>query len=176
MKNSFHIKALLYVTAFVWALLLVYQGQSLTWGFIKTLNFMTAFMIILIGAFDKWIWRWKLLHPWFVSTPILVGTWKGAITSDWIDPETNKQSAPADAFILIYQTYSTINAKLITHESSSDLINSNLATSYDVYELTGLYLNTPRALVRDRSSIHYGGIVLKVHQNKVMTLDGHYWT
>lgn len=176
MNNNIHIKALLYVTAFVWALLLLYQGQTLTWGFVKSLNYIAAFMIILIGVFDRWIWKWNFLHPWFVSTPVLVGTWKGVLTSDWIDPETGQQIPPVNAFMLIYQTYSMITAKLITPESSSDLISSNLSANHNIYELTGLYVNTPRASVRERSSIHYGGVVLKVHQNKVITLQGHYWT
>lgn len=122
-------------------------------------------------------WLLPFLHSWFVSIPNIQGTWKGHVTPSGIDLEAGHVNRPITAYLVIRQTFSSISARLITSESSSELLAGNIVCSTDgLHCLFGTYLNTPRMQKRDESPMHYGGLLLHVHAGPPIKLQGQYWT
>lgn len=166
-----------WIAATLWALLLVLQGASLPEGFFRPASTVLGTVVLIIGAFDRWIWRWPFLHPWFVGIPNLEGTWKGEILSDWADPQTGQQILPIEAFLAVRQTFSSIRLYLITRSSSSELLAGSIVQNPDgTHTIFGTYRNTPRISERSVSSIHHGAVRLNVRGKQRPILDGDYWT
>ena len=79
--------------------------------------------------------------------------------------------------MVIRQTYSSISLRLLTDESSSELIGAEIITLSDgTIRMAGVYRNEPRQLLRERSPIHNGAILLEIIGRPVTRLKGHYWT
>lgn len=136
-----------------------------------------ALFMVLLGIFDTHIWRWRVLHPWFVPTPNLQGTWKGQLTSTYKDSATGATLQPFDVFLVVRQTLSTVSVQLLTKESISSLLGGTLTKEPSGrYILTGTYLNTPKVLLQDKSPMHQGAMVLTVCGDIPYALEGHYWT
>src|SRR5207237_90039 len=67
--------------------------------------------------------------------------------------------------------------RLLTEESSSELVGTEIVCSADgLYCVSGVYRNEPRFQVRDRSEIHYGAVWLRIIDEPVKKVMGHYWT
>ena len=65
--------------------------------------------------------------------------------------------------MVVRQTFSTLSMRLMTEESSSELVGTEIICSADgLYCISGVYRNEPRFQVRDRSEMHYGAVWLKV--------------
>lgn len=175
-----HIQALVWILAPIWAILLFLDGViPFTFAFFKPASLVTALAIFLVGAFDKWIWKWKILHPWFVPIPNLSGTWKAKLNSSWIDKKTGEKLTDIEAYFIIHQTLSNINVTLLTKASSSELIGGELIKDKNTgkFFITGVYLNEPKLLQIKDSPIHYGALFCKIIANKsAIIMDGCYWT
>jgi hypothetical protein len=80
--------------------------------------------------------------------------------------------------MIVRQTFSTLSLRLLTAESSSELVGTEVVCSADgLYCVSGVYRNEPRFEVRSRSPIHYGAVWLKIIDNEVeKKVIGHYWT
>jgi hypothetical protein len=129
-----------------------------------------------VGFFEKWGWKWRMLHPWFVERPNLIGTYKGEILSHWINPTTGKRPAAIPAYLVIRQTFSTVHVRVHTAESQSiSLVGSFLKSDDGRLELFYTYRNEPRMEVRSRSPIHYGGTKLSIGR-QADQVEGSYWT
>jgi hypothetical protein len=78
---------------------------------------------------------------------------------------------------MIRQTYSTIDVRILTVESTSESLSGNLfADKVGLYKLAVTYRNIPRLLERSRSAVHHGGALLNVIGKPIHKLDGEYWT
>ena len=154
-------------------------GESVSWGWFTSIGIAVAVNMVVITAFNHWIWRLRIWQGWFVNRPHLWGQWKVEIFSHWENPETTKRPATISADLLIKQTYIAIHARLQTDESRGDLISARLVESGDGrFRLTGIYRNEPNLDARESSEIHYGAFILDVEgdRNKPISLTGHYWT
>lgn len=177
MIERLHLSALLLVAAVLWGLLLFLNGVVVSISWLRHLAVITGVLILLLAAFDLSLWKWRWLSPWFVSRPVIDGTWQTEITSSYIDPKTGVIVAPISAFMVVRQTFSRLSLRLITPESRSEVLGAEMVRSEDgTYRVIGVYRNEPRLSVRDRSPIHYGGLVLQVHGQPPSQLEGHYWT
>lgn len=177
MKNFRQIKYLIFILSALWAIILLAQGVAVPLSFFRPLNYVVLAALVIIFAFDKWMWKWRLIRLIFsITTPDLIGTWKGTLLSNWVNPATENSTPPINAYLVVTQTYSSINIKLLTRESSSDLLNGTIDENKGVYRLLGIYLNEPRMSVRDRSQIHFGSIAISVHEGNPPRLEGKYWT
>ena len=79
--------------------------------------------------------------------------------------------------MVVRQTFSRMSLRLLTPESQSDLLGAEVVRADDgTYRVFGVYRNEPRLGVRERSPIHYGGLVLQVIGSPAVRLTGHYWT
>ncbi|MEX1195478.1 MAG: hypothetical protein WD904_09425 [Dehalococcoidia bacterium] len=176
MISRTHFTPLLAVAVLFWSVLLILNGQSVSLDLLKPFSTVAGAIGVVALAFERWIWRWRYLYPWFVSTPNLQGTWSGQLVSDW-KREDGSSTPPIVVYLVIRQTLSTISMRLLTPESSSVLLGGNVTKEVDGVEtVTGIYLNTPDILRRDRSPIHHGGMILQVQGHPPARLEGEYWT
>lgn len=176
MISRAHLTPILVVAVVLWSVLLILNGQSVSFDLLKPFSKVAGAVGFLALGFDRWMWRWRFLHPWFVSTPNLHGTWHGQLVSDW-KPEDGSSLAPIEVYLVIRQTFSTISMRLLTPESTSVLLGGNVTKEVDgVDTVTGVYLNTPDILRRGGSPIHHGGLILQVQGQPATQLEGEYWT
>lgn len=177
MITDVQLSTLVLIAAIVWGILLILKGTSLSIKLFDPFSTVTGVLVVILGFFDKWAWRWKIFYPWLVSTPYLQGTWKGQLISDWLDPETKQPIAPIEAYLVIKQSFSSLHANLLTKESSSELLSGEVVKNADgTWSVVGIYRNTPKLLIRDRSPMHHGGIILRVKGKSPVGLEGQFWT
>ena len=130
--------------------------------------------LIIWLLFIKWMWKWKIFHPWLVPFPNLSGKWSGTIKSNWEggNPE------PIPTRVTITQNFFNIQVRINTEESRSYSIGASFDIDKDrgFQQLFYSYLNTPKSGVRDRSQIHYGSTLLNFEGSNVNKMEGEYWT
>ena len=160
----------------VWAILLFVSGVTLKPSYLKPLSLAISIAYFVLLAFDRWLWRIPFVSR-MLHCPVLRGTWKGQLQSNWIDPSTNEAAAAVDVFLVIRQTYSTISMRMLTKESASrSLVASLQAPRDDVARASSTYQSVPRLLIQDRSRIHHGALMLEVEGSPGNRLTGSYWT
>jgi hypothetical protein len=172
-----HLTTLIGLIFGIWAFFMIVSGIAITSEFFKPFSLIVGIVGIILLLFDKLLWKFPIIHSLFVSFPDISGTWKGQIISTWKDEKTGEVIPPIDAFLVIDQTYSKLNLRMMTKESKSDLLSGNFIP-YDAgpQKIAGIYNNIPDLLVRDKSPIHYGGLLLELHTGKRTVLEGEYWT
>lgn len=179
MASEKYVKAILYVAVAGWAGVLLVSGQTLNAALVKPLSTVTTIVVFAAMAFDLWLWKLPVLHGWFVKRPAIDGTWNVQIRSNWSNPASGRVApiAPVQGYMVIRQTFSTVSLRLLTEESSSELVGTEIVCSADgLYCVSGVYRNEPRFQVRDRSPIHYGALWLKIIDERTERIEGHYWT
>lgn len=177
MIERLHLSAILLTAAVVWALLLLLQGVAVSPTWIRPFSTVIGVLMLLLAAFDLWLWRFNILQGWFVKRPVLTGTWRAEIRSNWVDPSTGARIAAIAGFMVVHQTFSRLSLCLMTDESRSDLLGAEVMRSSDgTYRVFGVYTNEPRYAVRFRSPLHYGGLELRAAGSPPERVEGHYWT
>ncbi len=148
------------------------------WAAIKLVPSAISIYAVIALAFTQWMWRWRIFQGWLIKVPDLQGTWRGELKSDWIDPTTQQRIVPIPVVLVVRQTFSSINCRLMTAESTSYSTTAaiNLAPDDKDLYLTYNYTNRPKATIRDRSAIHDGAAILKVINRPRRVLEGEYWT
>lgn len=127
---------------------------------------------IIAFAFERRFWKLPIFQGWLVPFPSLAGNWKGTINYKWNNVDNNK-----DINLTIRQTFLRIQIIVETDES----ISRSICGSFDIERMRGRqyliysYLNEPKAMVRDRSQIHYGTAMLEFN-DRGDSLKGSYWT
>jgi len=177
MITEVQLSTLIFIAAVFWATLLAVKGTPLSKSLFDPFSNVIGVLVLILTFFDKWAWHWKIFYPWLVSTPYLGGTWKGKIKSTWVNPDTQKNGTKIEAYLVIRQKFSKIHASLLTKESSSELLSGELINKSDeTWQFVGVYESTPKMMIRDRSPIHYGAIILLVKNKTPKGLVGQYWT
>jgi hypothetical protein len=177
MISRLHLSTLLAMAALLWAGLLILDGVAVSLAWFEPFSVVTGASVLVLGVFDRWAWRLPFLYPWFVSTPNLQGTWRGHLVSTWVDPQTRDITPPIEVYLVTRQTFSSINMRLMTAESSSEFLAGNVIRDDDgIRTVVGTYRNTPKLLRREASPMHYGGLLLHVRGSPPYALDGEYWT
>jgi hypothetical protein len=176
MKPERFVKPIIYFSVFVWGIVLYFNHETLTPSLLKPLSIVATVASFAAMAFEQWLWKLPGLN-WLVKRPVIEGTWKVEMRSDWVDPSTGGAIPPLEGYMVVRQTLSTLSMRLLTAESSSELVGTEIICSEDgLYCVCGVYRNEPRFGVRQRSSMHYGAVWLKVSDKPVSQLAGHYWT
>lgn len=177
MISRLHLSTILVTAALIWGGLLVLSGVQVSPEWTRPLSTVTGVMVLLLAAFDLFLWKLSFLQGWFVKRPVLYGTWRTEIRSTWVDPSTGKQAGPIEAYMVVHQSFSALSLRLYTKESASELLGAEIVGGHDgVYRVAGVYRNEPMLSVRDRSQIHHGGLLLHVIGSPPTALKGHYWT
>ncbi len=168
MKNR--LKMLIFLSAGLFiAIGFFTPGPEVAGVTIGRLGLLESVLGALIVAFNRWLWR---VRPfcWMKTGPDLRGTWKGTMTSTF-DNQTRT------AYIAIRQTFSEIEVRLLTEESTSETTSSQLLRRPDDLSIIEYsYNNVPRALVRKRSEIHFGAARLECTGQSPDRIEGSYWT
>jgi hypothetical protein len=177
MIEKMHMSAILLFAAGLWGCMLLLEGVAVTPVYFRPYSTVLGAVMMLLAAFDLWLWRLPILQGWLVKRPVLNGTWRAEIRSNWIDPATGHKIDPIAGFMVARQTFSRLALRLITPESQSELLGAEITRSGDgSYYVFGVYRNEPRMSVRYRSDIHYGGLALQVAGRPPTRAEGHYWT
>lgn len=119
--------------------------------------------------FCSYLWKLKIFKGWFVKIPNLEGLWEGTLNSTWEGSKT------IIIELKIKQSLFNISCVMSTVESKSESISCDfiIDENNQKNQLTYTYLNTPDSIVRERSPIHYGSVILDVED---CMLSGNYWT
>jgi hypothetical protein len=177
MIERLHLSTVIFVAAAIWGVLLLADGTAIAPAWFHPFSRVVGLIAVLLSIFDIWLWRWRILQGWFVKRPVIDGTWRAEIRSDWVNPETNLRIGPIPCFMVIRQTFSRLTLSLMTEESRSELLGAEITIGADgVYRVFGVYRNEPRHSVRFRSEMHFGGLELRVIGRPTRRLEGHYWT
>ena len=170
------VTAIIYVAVTVWAVIVFVSGQSISSALLRPLSMVTSIVLLLSIAFELWLWKLPFLHNWFVNRPAIDGTWRVELRSNWTDAN-GVGIQPIHGYMVIRQTFLNLSLRLLTAESNSLLVGTDLVCSPDgQYCVSGVYRNEPNYENRGRSPIHYGAVWLRVIERPTQVLDGHYWT
>jgi hypothetical protein len=154
------------------------HGGKPDWSMLQIFSTAVFVCTIMFNVWDFWLWR----LPWIQRIPgvgiprSLRGTWKGTLTSFWIDPETGSSPPSKTVYLVVQQTASLVTVKLMTDESKSASALAEVSEADGSLVLAYMYLNKPDLRVEYRSRIHHGSTVLDVSGNPARRLKGHYWT
>lgn len=177
MLSRLHLSVILAFAAAIWGAMLLAEGVAISGTWFRPFSTVVGVLLLLLVAFDLWAWRLRFLQGWFVPRPDIRGTWSVELRTDWKNPTSSTGVGPIRAFLAVRQTYSTLSLRMLTAESSSELVAAEISKAADgTYRVAGVYRNEPKLSVRDRSPIHYGALVLEVHGDPVKDLAGYYWT
>jgi hypothetical protein len=172
-----YVKAIIYAAVLIWTVILYLNHEAINSAWLKHLSTVITILLYAVIAFDLWLWKLPFLHDWFVKRPVIDGTWKVELRSNWQDRDTDKTIAPLEGYMVVRQTLSTLSMRLLTAESQSELIGTEIVCSIDrQYCVSGVYRNEPRFQARARSAIHYGALWLRIITEPSKEMAGHYWT
>lgn len=172
-----YIKAIIYTAVLAWTVVLYLNHEAIKSPWLHHLSTVITVVLYVVIAFDLWLWKLPFLHDWFVKRPVIDGTWKVELRSNWKDPATGNTIPPIEGYMVVRQTFSTLSMRLLTAESHSELVGTEIVCSADrQYCVSGVYRNEPRFDVRERSEMHYGAVWLRIITQPTKQLIGHYWT
>ncbi len=171
-------KAIIYATVAAWTILLWINHQAVHSTWFAPLSTATTVVLGLVSLFELYLWKLRIFQGWFVKRPVIAGTWKAEIRSNWQNPDTGQPAPPITAYMIVRQTLSTLSMRLLTAESNSSLIGTEIVCSPDgIYCVSGVYRNEPAFSHRSHSPIHYGALWLQISDNdNERAAEGHYWT
>ena len=177
MVTSTQIRVLVGLVLVAWLAIALAQGQPPSTRLFTSFSYVVSAVSIVVLLWDRWLWAFRVFRPWLTTRPDLRGTWKGQLLSNWIDPGTGERGGPIEAYLVIRQTYSSIDMRLFTMESNSVSLSASVVRdTVGVHKLAATYRNESKVLLREDSPIHYGGVLLDVRGIPVEKLDGEYWT
>ncbi len=177
MISRLHLVSIVFLVGVVWSILLLIDGVAVGLAWLPRLNAVPPVLLVALGVFDRWLWKHRWINGWFARRPVLCGTWQVTLQTDWSDPETGESPGADVCYMAVRQTFSALSMRLMTKESSSELVAERIVQAEDgVFRILGVYTNKPRVAVRHRSEIHFGALLLEVQGHPPKTLEGHYWT
>ncbi|WP_431885768.1 hypothetical protein [Micromonospora wenchangensis] len=127
---------------------------------------------MLLLVFDLFVWRW--LPYWLVKRPVLNGTWKARLKSNWLD--SSDSPIEKTCYIVVEQTFSKISVAMIFDTSDS------ISTVADIVYEGGrpvvwyAYRSAAHVLSQSNNPPHRGAIALYVSMSPRISLGGDYWT
>ena len=176
MISRLHLSAIVGITTALWAVMLVIEGITVNFSWLRPFSAVVGIVLLLIIAFERWLWRIQLLRGWFVKRPILRGLWKIELRSEWKAAVTGNQPTALEAYLVVRQTYSHLSLRLLTEESSSETLAADIVEAADgIFRVYAVYRNEPKPRFRDQSPIHYGALLIDCGDS-LNLLSGDYWT
>jgi hypothetical protein len=152
------------------------SGTSVEASWLRYYSLAVLAAVGVLTAWERWIWRIPVLQRLEFVPSAAFGTWKGTLTSAWIDPATGSPLAPKPVYLVVRQTFSSVTVMLLTEESRSRLTLGRITRVDGVSSLDYMYLSRPDSSVEHRSRIHHGSTSLDVTGSPATRLRGRYWT
>lgn len=177
MMTRTQISAFLGLSLILWIGLLALRHVPITWAMLAPFSSVVGLVSLALLIFDAWAWKLPLINGLLIKRPILHGTWKTQLQSDWIDPETGTGIPPIHCYVVIRQTASMLSIRLVTPESQSETVSAGIEPCNDgTFEVSCTYRNKPKSRYRYRSEVHYGAMLLSVESARPTVSAGEYWT
>lgn len=171
--KRFHLSVLMLVTGLIWLGLLFFSGVAVELTWLRHIPSVVSILLVLVAAYDLWLWRLPILRRRIARRPLLRGTWRTLIQPT---QDTGKYREPVRGYMAIGQTYSRLTLRLLTEESTSESLAAHITSSREgLFSVLVVYRNEPRPSVRKRSPIHYGALILQ-SADGVTEIAGQYWT
>ena len=135
-------------------------------------------LLVVVGLFVTYGWKWKIFRDWLVPFPDLNGTWQGTIQTTWKNPDTGDVPGPIPAILTIKQSFIKISCVMRTAEmtSRSYLADFWLDGDEQIRTLGYSYRSTPLPSVAGRSQPHDGTMLFEIVGNPPEKLRGAYWS
>lgn len=174
MLSELRVWSLIAITGAIW---LALAAASIVAGDTDGLSVIVDLLppiLLLAYAFERRGWRAQWLHPRWVSTPVVIGTWRGTLT------HSGEDDAPIEkaVYLTVRQTLTTASVRLFSDESTSEQVAGGPAKTESGYPgIAYTYRNKPRIGLRHATSnIHYGGALVEIVGEPATGLNGDYWT
>src|SRR6266513_608113 len=143
LKSNAQIKIAVFLSVFLLVVVLYLQGQSIIKPSFNAVSWSATIVVFALLIWDKWVWRWKFLYP-LSKMPDVRGTLKAELNSFWVDPKTNQMHGKIQVFIVVRQTFSKLDIRLFSAESTSVSLSANVTTDDEgVHTIATTYLNMP---------------------------------
>jgi hypothetical protein len=154
------------------------KEASDVWSYLKFAYKSVPVVLVVVGFFVSYAWKWGMFRGWLVLFPDLNGTWQGEIRSIWTDPVTLKGVAPIPVILTIRQSFLQTSCVMRTEEmvSRSFLADFWIDGDHQIRKLGYSYHSEPKPTVERRSSPHDGTVVFELVDTPVTKLNGRYWT
>ncbi len=177
MMTRIQIGVFVFVVALVWATSALLHGVNLDTSHLIPFFSVVSATPILLMVFDRWAWKFGIFKYWLVRRPLIDGTWKGQLTSNY-KTKDQPYGMEIEVIVVIRQLYSDVSVRMYTKESSSrSSANSIEENDEGMFCLSYIYQNDPATLLRgERSEIHYGATVLHFCGLRPTEGAGEYWT
>lgn len=181
LNTKLYIWALIIISLVIYAVYFALSSSVTNYetflDFIKPISIVVTLDAVIAGIFVKWLWKLKLLYPWFVPFPDLNGTWKGVLKSNWECPNTGEKPDEIPMILTINQTFTNVSCTMRTGEMCSESFSSEFLvnTETESPKLIYSYKSDPKPNFKYRSSLHFGTTVLSIVKNH-SELEGEYWS
>ena len=170
------IKIAAYIAFSLISFVCLINGLQLPGHWMRVISSTPIIVVGLFAVFDNWAWKWWIL-PKVTQRPILHGTWHGHLASTWAPDGQKPGDNRYEAFLVITQSFTSIQILLITMESKSRSVIADIVKNGpEDFSVFYHYGNTPRIEVREGSPIHMGGTSFEVFDVRPQELEGEYWT
>lgn len=93
-------------------------GESIDKNGLRWLSMATTGIVLLLMAYDKWIWRWpfvRKLAGW-AGRPVIHGTWRGKVD---FERDADDQPGSETFYLAVTQTFSTVCIRAFVAKSES---------------------------------------------------------
>ncbi len=178
MISQLYLTPIAFIIGSILLIMLIIDGVNVQVSWLRHITTTASILLLILAAFDRWLWKSPLLNGWFAKRPDINGTWKVIIQTNWVNPKTQQVLGPITGYMAVRQTFSTLSMRLMTGESNSKLRADKIVESNDgTFQIVGVFINQPLLHLRgNRSEIHNGALILDIRGIPPQSLDGHYWT
>lgn len=176
MKQRLAVQVVAAVVVAVFAFGIWASGDKVNVGWLKFFSAAVVAAGVVLALWERVLWKLPLSQRFSGVPRNLNGTWKGTLTSLWINPETGATPPPKVAYLVIRQTASVVSATLLTDESRSRSSHGIVLTADGAAALDYMYFNRPDTSVEHRSRMHHGSASLDITGCPATRLRGRYWT
>lgn len=178
------------VQPFIWCLFAVFalcsigialwHGRTVSdlWVVVKIGYAAIPAVLVVLGLFFGYAWRWPIFRGWLVPFPNLNGTWQGEIQTTWKDTVTGVTPGPIPVIMTVKQSFIRMSCVMRTAEmcSRSCFADFWLDGDEQIRKLGYSYVSTSLPTVAHRSPPHEGSMVFEIVGNPVTKLKGVYWS
>lgn len=157
------------------------EDVAVSFSWIKYLFLIVTVIAVAMACFNYCLWRHKWLQGrllnWFVKRPNIQGTWRVKIISSWVNPSTEQQIPPIEGYMVIRQTFTSLNMRLMTKDAYTEFFSVRIIYRPDQpYQIVGTYMHIPLFSVREQNAIHRGSVLLRLVGTPLFSIKGEYWT
>jgi hypothetical protein len=170
------VQAIVAVVVAVFTVGLWTSGVPVEAAWLRFYSLAVTVAVAMVGLFDRFLWRMKVLQRFSFVPRDLRGTRKGTLTSMRVDPGTGTAPPPKTAYLVVRQSFSSTAATLITDQAVSRSLFGRLTRDEGSVTLDYMYLSSPKLSVQQYSRMHRGSASLNVAGRPATLLEGYYWT